>query len=53
MDRRTFDKWHVQMIIEKDVGIIVVCSHENIYVHRKSHCKLMTLGLHIKMVIPL
>ena len=44
-------KWHVQIIIVKDVGIIVVFSHENIYVPRKSHCKLMTLGLHIGMVI--
>ena len=50
-DRRTLVKWHVQIIIAKDMGIIVVCSHENIHVHRKSHNKFMTLGLYIRMVI--
>ena len=45
MDRRTFDKWHFQMIIAKDVGIIVVCSHENIHVHKKNHTANYDIGI--------
>ena len=45
MDHRTLVKCYVQIIIEKDMGIIVVCSHKNIHVHIKSHFKFYETGI--------
>ena len=45
MDHRTFDEWHVQIMILKDMGITVVCSHKNIHVHKKIALQVMTLRL--------